>query len=76
MSDLLPNAPREFRFAVGDLILGMQRELQFRHRVYERRVADKKMTKAQSDREIALVHAVIAMAQTLPIDRVFTVPAP
>lgn len=76
MADLLPDAPREYRFVVADLINGMQRELAFRHRVFERRVENKQMSQAEANREIALIHAVIAMAQTFPMDRAFTVPAP
>lgn len=39
MTDLLPNAPREYRFTVAEIIASMQRELAFRHRVYERQYA-------------------------------------
>lgn len=76
MTDLLPNAPREFRFTVAEIVASMQRELSYRTRVYERRVADKKMSQAEADKQIAFTHAWIAIAQTLPMDRVFVVPAP
>lgn len=76
MADLLPDSKREYRFTVADIIQSMHRELDYRVRVFDRRVSDRKMTRAEADRQIALTHAWIAMAQTFPLDRVFTVPAP
>lgn len=75
MGDLLPDSKREFRFTIGELIAGMQRELAYRDRVYGRLVADKKKTQAEADKGMALVRAVIEQLQTQPLDKVVKVPA-
>ena len=38
----------------------IEREIKLRERVYPRRVAEKKMTQKQADREIAVMRAILA----------------
>jgi len=58
---------------LSDQLKCVRREIAFRERVYARRVADRKMTQAQADREIATMKAVaetlapLARAEDLPL---------
>lgn len=45
-------------FTAQDKLEAVQRELAFRRRVYERRVADGKMTQQLADRQIAVFEAI------------------
>lgn len=45
--------------ALADQIRCVERELQFRHRVYARRVKEGSMEQAESDREITRMTAVL-----------------
>lgn len=47
-------------FTAQQKLKAIQRELGFRHRVYARRVADKKMSQAMMDDEIAVFEAIEA----------------
>lgn len=75
MSDLLPNAPREYRFTGEELALEMNRELAMRESFYPRRIADGRMTKADAARKIAMAKAVIEALQKHALDKTFKVPA-
>jgi hypothetical protein len=46
-------------FQIDDLIKCARRELSMRKHVYPRRVLDGRMTKTQSDKEIAMMEAII-----------------
>lgn len=56
MSELFPPT-------YAEQIACVERELRFRRRVYARRVADRKMSQTQAEREIALMEAVLASLQ-------------
>lgn len=45
-------------FTAQDKLEAVERELAFRRRVYERRVADGKMTQQLADRQIAVFEAI------------------
>jgi len=45
--------------SIDDQVKCVEREIKMRHSVYARRVADKKMTQAQADREIEAMEAVL-----------------
>jgi hypothetical protein len=47
-------------FTAQQKLKAVQRELGFRHRVYARRVAEKKMTQQMMDDEIAVFQAIEA----------------
>lgn len=47
-------------FTAAQKLAAVQREIGYRRRVYARRVADKKMTQMQMDREIAVFEAIEA----------------
>lgn len=47
-------------FTAQDKLEAVERELAFRRRVYERRVADGKMTQQLADRQIAVFEAIAA----------------
>lgn len=75
MSDLFPAAAKEYRFTIADLVMGMQRELDYRERVYARLVQERKKTQAEADKGKALVRAVIETLQTFPADKIVRVAA-
>lgn len=52
MSDLFP-------VTLAEQIVCVEREVKMRERVYERRVADRRMTQAQADKEIRVMLAVL-----------------
>lgn len=47
-------------FTAQQKLDAVERELGFRRRVYERRVADKKMSQQKADHEIAIFEAIAA----------------
>lgn len=47
-------------FSNGEKLAAVQRELGYRRRVYERRVAENKMSKALADEQIAVFEAIEA----------------
>lgn len=75
MSDLFPSATKEYRFTIAELVMGMQRELDYRERVYARLVQERKKTQAEADKGKALVRAVIETLQTFPADKIVRVAA-
>ena len=75
MSDLLPNAPREYRFSGDELSIEANRELQMRIEVYGRRVDEGRMTRRDADRKIAMQKALIEIVQKHALGKSFTVPA-
>jgi hypothetical protein len=50
---------------IDDQVKCIERELKFRARVYARRVVEQKMSKAQADREIETMQAVLATLQMI-----------
>lgn len=76
MTDLLPDAPREYRFSVQELILQVQRELAYRERVYGRLVSEHRMKHKDRERGFAMCHAWIKALQMLPPTTLVIVPAP
>ena len=76
MSDMFPEAPKEYRFTGDELALEMNRELAMREHVYPNRIAAGKMSKADADRKIAMAKAVIEILQKNALGKKFTVPAP
>lgn len=75
MAELFPNAPREYLFSGEELVIGMQRELDYRHRVFPRLVEKKTMSQAEANRQIALVETVIDHLQATVIGKSFKRPA-
>lgn len=71
MSDLFPNSPKEYVFTGDDLVLGMQRELDYRHKVYPRLIEKGTMTKADAARHIALCEVVIEHLQATALGKTF-----
>ncbi len=53
-----PADPTRERFSLADQIEEVERELRYRYGVYAKRVDDGKMTRAQADRQIALMRNV------------------
>ena len=53
------------RITLADQIICVKREIAFRERVYEKRVEQKVMTKAEADRELSRMKAVLDTLQTL-----------
>lgn len=47
------------RIPISDQIITIKKELEFRERVYPKRVEQKIMTKQEADREIARIKAVL-----------------
>lgn len=45
-------------FSAADKLEAAERELKYRRRVYERRIADGKMTQALADRQIGVMSAI------------------
>ena len=45
-------------FTAADKLAAVERELKYRHRVYDRRVVEGKMTKELADRQIAIFEAI------------------
>jgi hypothetical protein len=60
-NSLFPGAP----IPIEAQIACVERELGFRHRVYERRVKDGKMTQAKADSEIEAMTAVLETLRNL-----------
>lgn len=52
-------------FSYAELLACAERELRYRHRVYERRVDLAQMTRRAADREIALMEEIAAMLRAL-----------
>lgn len=52
-----------FPIGIEEQIACVERELRLRERVYARRVGDKKMTRAQAEKEIAAMQAVLETLQ-------------
>jgi hypothetical protein len=57
--------PDLFPISLADQIACVEREIDFRHRVYGRRVAEGKMPKELADREITRMQAVLATLKSL-----------
>jgi hypothetical protein len=51
--------PELFPIGLPEQIACVEREIALRHRVYPRRVADRKMTQALADKQIAAMSAVL-----------------
>lgn len=51
--------------SIEDQIASAYREVRFRRRVYERRVAEGKMTRRQADHEIAAMEAIAATLESM-----------
>ena len=61
MTELFPAQPP----TLAQMISAVERELGMRHSVYARRVADRKMTQAKADHEIACMAGVLALLKEM-----------
>lgn len=52
-------------FTIAEQLDAVERELRFREYVYPRRVADGKMSRAEADRQVAVMQAVHATLQKI-----------
>jgi hypothetical protein len=50
--------PKGWRFTSTELVKCAQREASYRRYIYPRRVEDKRMTRAEADREIAMMDEI------------------
>lgn len=63
--DLLPPLTEPIPVTIEDQVKCVEREISMRERVYPRWVADKKLTQATADRELAGMKAVLRTLKSL-----------